>query len=202
MTQILAIDKIINLLIILTFLFFIPSKMISAQHILITYYSLDGHTEKMASAVAEGAQISGKSLVRLRTIRQTDHDDLLWADAIIVGSPVHVGNVAAPVQQFISQWPFDQQELKNKIGAAFTTGGGISAGEELTQLNILHSMLVHQMIIIGGPSWSQPFGASAVTGEDPFTDNSEGPSVNEMFIKKGNALGQRVAEIARKMDCQ
>ena len=87
--------------------------------------------------------------------------------------------------------------MKDKIGAAFVTGGGISAGEELAQLSILHSMMIFGMILVGGPSWDQAFGASAITGEQPFSSDS---LVDEMFLKKGYLLGQRVAEITRKFN--
>jgi NAD(P)H dehydrogenase (quinone) len=130
----------------------------------------------------------------LLPIAETQESDLLQADAIIVGSPVHNANVSANVQQFISSWPFEDEPLKNKIGAVFVTGGGISAGEEIVQMNILQSMLIFGIIIVGGPDWTQPFGASAITGEPPFDMDSSG-EISPSFLEKGRALGQRVAEV-------
>ena len=75
------------------------------------------------------------------------------------------------------------------------TGGGISAGEELVQVNILHSMLVFGMVAVGGPEWSGAFGASAITAEPPF----DSKTVEDRFLKKAEALGKRVAEIAARM---
>ncbi len=173
---------------------------IAAQHILIAYYSQDGHTEKLARAVADGARLSGSAVVKLKTVQETMNEDILWADAVIVGSPVHVANVAAPVQAFISQWPYENQAMQDKVGAAFVTGGGISAGEELVQMNIIQSMLIRQMIIVGGPDWTQAFGASAVTGEGPWKDeNEEEATVDGMFLEKGRSLGRRVAEVAARL---
>jgi multimeric flavodoxin WrbA len=54
----------------------------------------------------------------------------------------------------MNRWPFEGTPLKDKIGAAFVSAGGISAGEELTQLSILHSMLIFGMIVVGGRSGS------------------------------------------------
>ncbi len=85
--------------------------------------------------------------------------------------------------------------MRNKIGAAFTTGGGISAGEELVQVGILHSMLVFGMVIVGGEQWTSAFGASAVTSEDPFKEGR----VDKAFREKGEALGKRVATLAAKL---
>ena len=169
-----------------------------AQKILITYYSESGHTSLLAKSVADGAQKISGAEVRLLTIDKTSANDLIWADAIIVGSPVHSANVAAAVQEFIKTWPFNGQELKDKIGAVFVTGGGISAGEELAQMNLIHTLMVFNMIIVGGPSWDQPFGASAVTGEEPFSSENGEISVDPRFLAKGSALGERVSRIAKK----
>lgn len=89
--------------------------------------------------------------------------------------------------------------MKDKIGAAFVTGGGISSGEELAQLNILHAMLIYNMIVVGGPTWAEAFGASAVTLEAPFTDTREEPWIDPRFLTKGEALGERVAELAARL---
>lgn len=166
-----------------------------AQKIIITYYSESGHTSLMAKAVAEGAQKVPGTEIRLLTIDKTSPDDLIWSDAIIVGSPVHSANIAAAVQEFIRTWPYEGQKLKDKIGAVFVTGGGISGGEELAQMNLIHTMMVFNMIIVGGPSWDQPFGASAVTGEEPFGSENGEIHVDQKFLQKGSALGERVAII-------
>ncbi|MGB2868329.1 MAG: NAD(P)H-dependent oxidoreductase [Bacteroidota bacterium] len=171
------------------------SPVLTAQgqpKILIVYYSQTGHTKAMAEAVARGAKTSS---VTVKTVAEATTADILSVDAIIVGTPVYNANVAPQVQEFINGWPFEGALLKDKIGAAFVTGGGISAGEELAQLNILHSMLVFGMIVVGGPEWTSAFGASAITGEPPFDTKS----VDEKFLRKGEALGKRVAEVAAKM---
>ncbi len=166
--------------------------------ILISYYSQQGHTRSMAEAVARGARSAGAVTVKLLTVAETTKEDLLAADAIIVGSPVHNANVSAEVISFIDQWPFQGAPLRDKIGAAFVTGGGISAGEELAQLNVLHSMLIFGMIVVGGPDWTSPFGASAITGEPPFAKSGNEMNLAPEFLKKGEALGKRVADLAMK----
>lgn len=167
----------------------------SRANILIVYFSVDGHTQAMAEEVQAGAKsVEGVDVV-LRTVTNATADEVLAADAIIVGSPVYNANVAPQVQTFINSWPFRGRPLKNKLGAAFVSAGGISAGEETTQLTILRSMLIYGMVVVGGPDWTEAFGASAVVGEAPFRSQAE--KVDQHFLAKANALGRRVAELTR-----
>jgi len=166
--------------------------------VLIAYYSQTGHTRAMAEAVARGARSVKTVNVKLLTVTEATTEDLLKADAVIVGSPVYNANVAPEVASFMNRWPFDGSSMRDKIGAAFVSSGGISAGEELTQLNILHSMMIFGMIVVGGEDWRSAFGASAITGEKPFDQMAKGKDVAEEFEKKGEALGKRVAELAVK----
>lgn len=181
---------------------FSPRSVLDAEQphnrILIGYYSQKGHTKLMAQAVARGARQVPGTAVTLLPVDSVRTADILSADAIIVGSPVYNANVAPPVQRFINGWPFQGAPLRDKIGAAFVTAGGISAGEEIVQMNILHSMLVFGMIVAGGGEWSQAFGASAVVAEPPFGRPKDKNRVDEYFLKKGERLGRRVAEIAQR----
>ena len=160
--------------------------------VLIAYYSQSGNTKALAQAVEEGAKSVVGVRVLLLPIDQVSNKEVLEADAIVVGSPVYNANVAPEVQRFINSWPFEGRPLKNKLGAAFVTGGGISIGEELVQLNLLHSMLIQGMLVMGGEETEAAFGASAITGEVPFQTGK----VEEQFLAKARGLGKRVAEMA------
>jgi len=160
--------------------------------VLVTYHSATGNTEKMAQAVAEGAKaVSGTSVV-LKRIGEVIGDDLLSADAVIVGSPVYVGNMSGQVKTFFDNWGLKfglgtaTGKMRNKVGAAFATGGGVSSGKEVTILTILEAMLIHQMIVISGGGG---FGASATTGPDS-------PGIDAKEIAEARELGKRVAEVA------
>ena len=183
----------------LAILLFCCVQNASAQKIVVTYFSQAGHTKAMAEAVAGGSRSVTGAEVRLLTIEKTTSADLLWADAIIVGSPVYMVNVPAPVLQAMSGWPLTG--LKDKVGAVFVTAGWISGGQELTQIHLLGTLLEFGMIVVGGEATAlsggegtDPFGASAITGEPPF-DGKTG-AVDPKFLKNGEALGKRVAERA------
>ncbi len=163
--------------------------------VLITYYSQSGNTKTLAESIADGAKTVDGVKVVLLPIDQVTSSHLLSARAIILGSPVYNANVAPAVQEFINSWPFEGRPLKNKIGAAFSSGGGISIGEELVMLNILHSMLIYGMIVVGGDETEAAFGASAVTGEVPFNSGN----LEDVFLKKGFGLGVRVASLSASL---
>jgi len=162
--------------------------------VLVTYHSLSGNTERMAEAVVEGVKSVSGAEVLLKRVGKVTADDLFSADAVVVGSPVYWSNMSGEVKTFIDNWQFKfgvfpEFKMKNKIGAAFATGGQVSSGKEVTMLTILAAMLGNQMIVVSGGG---AFGASATTeGESPGIDNKE--------LADAKALGRRVAEVAVMM---
>jgi NAD(P)H dehydrogenase (quinone) len=162
-----------------------------AVTVLVAYHSASGHTEKMAEAVVQGANSVPETAVRLKRVGQVTAEDLLSADAVIVGSPVYWTNMAGEVKTFFDNWQFKfgvfpEFKMRNKVGAAFTTGGQISGGKEVTMLTILAAMLGNQMIVVSGGG---ALGASATTEGDS-------PGIDEKELETARALGQRVAEVA------
>jgi NAD(P)H dehydrogenase (quinone) len=159
--------------------------------VLIAYHSLSGNTERMAEAVVKGAESVPGTIVILKRVGQVTAEDLFSSDALVVGSPVYWANMSGEVKTFFDNWQFKfgifpEWKMKNKIGAAFATGGQISSGKELTMLTILAAMLGNQMIVV---SDGGAFGASATTeGQSPGIDNKE--------LADAEALGRRVANVA------
>lgn len=160
--------------------------------ILITYFSQSGSTETLAESIAAGARSVEGVDVWVGPLEKVKENQILEASAIILGSPVYNGNPAPQVLEFINSWPFENRPLKDKLGAAFATGGGISIGEEGVMLSIHQSMLIHGMILVGGETVEAAFGASAVTGEGPFGKED----MDKLFLDKGFGLGKRVSELA------
>ncbi|KAL7542534.1 hypothetical protein ACHAXR_011872, partial [Thalassiosira sp. AJA248-18] len=138
--------------------------------------------------------------------------DVMDADSVIIGSPVYNGNVHPDVQNWINYWHIDA-DLTNKFGGAFATAGGIHAGADGTIMSILRSMMVFQMMAVGGDSWTSPFGAVATMYEDPFgetrrtgyfdsscyyteQDGKKGEHlVHPYFLRKAYGLGERIANV-------
>ncbi|NGZ97540.1 MAG: flavodoxin [Nitrospira sp. WS110] len=160
--------------------------------ILVTYHSLAGNTERMAEAVVAGAQSVARSQVVLKRVGQVTADDLFSADAVVVGSPVYWSNMSGEVKTFFDNWQFKfgvfpEFKMKNKVGAAFATGGQVSSGKEVTMLTILAAMLGNQMIVV---SDGGAFGAAATTEGDS-------PGIDDRELADARALGRRVAEVTK-----
>ena len=163
--------------------------------VLVTYHSATGNTEKMAQGVAEGAKAVSSTSVVLKRVGEVIRDDLLSADAVIVGSPVYVGSISGQVKTFFDNWgpkfglEATSRNMRNKVGAAFATGGSVSNGKEITMLTILGAMLGSGMIVISAGDRFGRFGASATTG-------ATSPGIDEKELADARELGKRVAEVA------
>lgn len=124
--------------------------------VLIVYASDYGNTKKMAEAVAEGVKSTGAEAL----IKEADHatkDDLLGSDAMIMGSPVHMGSPDWRVKKFIDTvcsglWM--KNALVGRVGGVFASGGGFGsagAGVELAMLAMLNNLAELGMLIVPLP---------------------------------------------------
>jgi NAD(P)H dehydrogenase (quinone) len=117
--------------------------------VLIVYDSATGNTEKMAVAIGDGFKESGVP-VELKKVKNTTLDDLVAADAIVLGSPTYFGNVSGTIKTFIDKteklYPVG---LKDKIGAAFVSAAAVSDGCETALLSLIQTLLIHRLIIVG-----------------------------------------------------
>jgi NAD(P)H dehydrogenase (quinone) len=201
------------------------------MNVLIVYYSMYGHIRRMAEAVKEGADGVSGAAVRICRVQETlpeevlikmgaleaqkaqanvpvcKVEDLVWADAIIFGTPTRFGNMCGQMRQFLDStgglWA--KGELVGKVGSVFTSSATQHGGQESTILSF-HITLLHQgMIIVGLPysfagqmridemTGSSPYGASTIAGGD----GKRMPSENELDAARFQ--GKHVAEIAVKL---
>ena len=146
----------------------------------------------MADAVVAGAKSASGTQVVLKRVGHVTAEDLFSADAVVVGSPVYWSNMSGEVKTFFDNWQFKfgvfpEFKMKNKVGAAFATGGQISSGKEVTMLTILAAMLGNQMIVVSGGG---AFGASATT-------EGTSPGIDDQELADARALGRRVADVTK-----
>ncbi|MEZ0494335.1 flavodoxin family protein [Kineococcus sp. TBRC 1896] len=163
----------------------------------IVYYSATGTVRSMAERLAATGEQAGAE-VRLRQVeRQTTGgekevtdaqqveaeaaqgtqavtaDDVVWADAVLFGSPTRYGNIAGQLKTFIDslgpQWA--QGQLADKVYAGFTASQTAHGGQETTLL-ALYNTIYHFGGIIVPPGYTDgskfvdgnPYGVSHVTG--------------------------------------
>ncbi len=151
--------------------------------VLVVYDSRTGNTEKMAHNVAVGAKKVKRTKVAILKVDQAKMNDLLKADAIIVGSPTYYGNMTGKMKSFIDRTNSIHGKLKGKVGGAFTSSGDTACGAETAILSILEAMLIHGMIVQGRND-NKHYGPTAV--ESP----------NKQEIESCKELGERVAKLA------
>lgn len=79
--------------------------MSETKHLLIVYHSQSGSTGRMAEAVIAGARhpdVDGVEL-RVRDALEADADDVLWADAMILGTPENFGYMSGAMKYFLDR---------------------------------------------------------------------------------------------------
>jgi NAD(P)H dehydrogenase (quinone) len=84
-------------------------------------------------------------------------DDIVWADAVIFGSPTRFGAVTAQLRTFIDSLGglWSQGALADKVYAAFTSSQTLHGGQETTLLT-LYVTLMHFGGIIVAPGYTDP----------------------------------------------
>lgn len=163
----------------------------------VIYYSATGHGTTMAGVVEKAAQEAGAE-VRVRHIAETTPpevfannpawtanyeatkdlpaatgDDIVWADAVVFGTPTRFSNPAASFQAFLDSlgglWA--QGKLADKAYAAFTSSQTLHGGQETT-LQKIYQVVMHFGGIVVAPGFTDPskfadgnpYGVSHVTG--------------------------------------
>ena len=100
--------------------------------ILILYYSKNDSTKKMARAIARGIESSNVASSSMRTVHSDNYkesddilvtkEDLKKCSGMIIGSPTHFGNMAAPLKAFFDSTTDEwfNNTLESKLGGVFT----------------------------------------------------------------------------------
>lgn len=163
----------------------------------VIYYSATGTLHEMAHRLGETGAKHGAE-VRLRHVAETapkaavssnaawsqhvsdvrddpraSADDVVWADAVLFGTPTRFGTMAAQLKQFIDslgpQW--GAGDLADRVYAGFTASQTEHGGQESTLL-ALYNTIYHFGGLIVPPGYTDPvkfeegnpYGVSHVTG--------------------------------------
>jgi NAD(P)H dehydrogenase (quinone) len=168
--------------------------------ILVAYDSLTGNTEKMAQGVVEGVKRVPDAVVTLKKVAEVSKADLETADGLVLGCPAYYGNIPGRMKLVIDDWSWKLKvDFTDKVGGAFTTGGGQVGGKEFTLVSLLMFMLNNRMVVAGplyrndktGSVWAEA-GAAAMTG--PLD-----PGISPAELDSAQRLGERVALLAARL---
>ncbi len=195
--------------------------------ILVLYYSMYGHIEVMANAIAEGAakventEVTIKRVPELmpeeaaknagvkldQTAEIATPDELADYDAIIFGTPTRFGNMTAQMRNFLDQTGglWFEGKLIGKVGSVFTSTASQHGGQETTITSFHTTLLHHGMVVVGVPySIPQLTNMDAISGGSPYGastitggDGSRMPSDDELEIARFQ--GEHVAGITAKL---
>jgi NAD(P)H dehydrogenase (quinone) len=173
--------------------------------ILIVYASDYGNTRKMAQTIADGARSVADTEVVVKTAEEATAEDLQGADALMLGSPVHMGSVDWRVKKFIDTvcsqlWM--QDGAIGKVGAVFATGSGygnVGGGAELTLLAMLNNIAELGMIIVPLPKRTPGYAKSGLQWgayARSAGENLEQNGVSEESLVAARHHGVHVARVA------
>lgn len=195
--------------------------------ILVLYYSMYGHVETMANAVAEGArsvdgtevtikrvpelmpeEVARKSGAKLdQTAAIATVEELPQYDAIIFGTPTRFGNMCSQMRNFLDQTGklWFTGALAGKVGSVFISTATQHGGQETTITSFHNTLFHHGMVVVGVP-YACPalVNMDEITGGTPYgastlagADGSRQPSENELIIARFQ--GAHVAGVAKKL---
>lgn len=153
--------------------------------VLVIYYSRTGNTKIMAESVAEGVKEEGVECI-LKKVEETEVEDLVSADGIIVGSPTYFGLPSAEIKKLFDDSVKYYGELEGKVGGAFSSSAHIGGGNETTIMGIIQMMLIHGMIVQG------------TTKSDHYGPVSVGKPTKKV-LEDCKELGRRVANLVKKI---
>ena len=154
--------------------------------VLIIYYSRGGNVREMARSVQEGAASVPGAHVDCRPVQEVTPEDLLHADAIIMGSPVYYGTMASELKKLIDDSVAFHGSLVGKVGGAFASSGNVGGGNETTIMDILKVWLIHGMIVPGAAEGDH-YGPVAIGRPDQRAANG------------CLHLGKMIAELAKRL---
>lgn len=194
--------------------------------ILVLYYSMYGHVETLAAAIAEGARSVAGAEVTIKRVPETmppevakqagakldqaapvaSPKELGDYEAIIFGSPTRFGNMTAQMRNFLDQtgglWV--KGTLVGKVGSVFTSTG-TGGGNESTIISFVTTLMHHGMVYVGLPyACPELADISELKGGSPWgaatiagADGSRQPSEKE--LAQARFQGRHVASIAKKL---
>ena len=185
-----------------------------SKQIAVVYFSGYGHTQRMAQAVAEGAQATLIAIDQEGELPPGAWDSLAGADAIIFGSPTYMGNAAWQFKRFAdaSSKVWFTQGWKDKVAGGFTNSASLYGDKQNTLNGLFTLAMQHGMIWVGNGQMpangkantradannlGSSAGAMAATPHDAGVDE-----MSEGDLETARRFGARVAATVARLQAQ
>ncbi len=178
--------------------------------IAVVFHSGYGHTQRMAQAVAQGADALLLAIDADGNLPPGGWEELALADAIIFGSPTYMASVSWQFKKFAdaSSKPWYAQAWKDKLAAGFTNSGGLN-GDKLATLDaIFHLAMQHSMIWVSqglmpsnrkNASRDDPNNLVSYSGAMAHSPADASPAeMQPGDLETARMLGERVAALASR----
>ena len=140
------------------------------KHLLIVYHSKTGNTQALAEAVARGATDVEVNQVEVRVLRAfaAGPKDLLWADALLLGTPENFGYLSGAVKDFLDRTFY---EVEGKLSplpyAMFVSAGNDGTGAVRAMQRIANGypfVAIQEPLIVRGAPTEVDFAACEELG--------------------------------------
>jgi multimeric flavodoxin WrbA len=109
------------------------------------------------------------------------YENLIWADGVIIGTPVYQGNVTGQLKTLMDRCRAilakNPKVLRGKVGMAIAVGGDRNGGQEIALRTIHDFFIINEMIPVGGGSFGANLGAtfwSKDKGKEGVEEDEEG----------------------------
>jgi NAD(P)H dehydrogenase (quinone) len=179
--------------------------------ITVVYHSGYGHTQRMAQAVAEGANAELIAIDAEGNLPAGGWEQLKAADAIIFGTPTYMGSVSWQFKKFAdaSSKPWYAQEWKDKVAAGFTNSAGMNGDKQGTLTTLFTLAMQHGMIWVSQglmPANTKSakrddvnylVSYSGAVAQSPSDGGTSDMSAGDLATAK--LFGKRVADIAARL---
>ncbi len=193
----------------------------------VIYYSSTGTIDAMARRCAatgekQGAQVRLRQVHELASQQAIDANaqwkshleatadeppatpgDLVWADAVLFGTPTRFGGMSSQLKQFLDtlgpQW--SRGELADKVYAGFTASMTAHGGQETTLMS-LYTTIHHFGGVLVAPGYTDP--VKFVDGNPYGVSHMTGPENDEPLggaqLDSLDHLTERVLSVAQALE--
>lgn len=157
---------------------------------MVLYYSKTGNTKRMAEIIAKGMEQIKNAKVKTCSIENVDEDWAKESKCIVLGTPIYVSSVAAPVKNWLDG-ACKKCQLAGKLGGAFATADYLHGGGDLGIRLILDHMMVYGMLTYsGGSAYGKP-----VIHLGPVAINNHLEDSEETFFLYGKRMATKTVEL-------